>query len=95
MENCPDCVLIFGALENQHKNLFELRDDKAYAGTDADVWQAIRFFNELKVFDLKELEPEDQKCSICGEPYDDLDEDDIPCARPAALLAHSRKRVPG
>lgn len=58
---------------NQAENMFTLEDDEAYAGTEADIWQAIRIFNQLKVVDLKELAPEDRSCSICSQPYDDLE----------------------
>lgn len=59
--------------ENLHTHSFELQVDKAYAETDAEVWQAIRVFNELKVVDLLEIDPEDRTCSICMHPYDDLE----------------------
>lgn len=57
--------------------MFELAHDEAYAGTHADVWQAIRFFNELKVVNPAELEPEDRACSICMQPYDDPEDENI------------------
>lgn len=63
--------------ENPDKNMFELEWDEAYAGTRNDVWKAIRFFNELKVVSLKELEPEDRTCLICREPYEDPEDGNI------------------
>lgn len=57
--------------ENQDKNTFELELDEAHAGTQSDDWEAIQFFNELRVVSLKGLEPDDRTCSICMQPYDD------------------------
>ena len=57
--------------------MIELANDEAYAGTQADVWQAIRFLNELEGVNVAELEPEDRTCSICVQPYEDPEDGDI------------------
>lgn len=56
--------------ENREEPMFQLEEDEAYAGTEPDVWHAMRFFNRLEVVDLEKLEP-DSMCSICMQPYDD------------------------
>ena len=63
-------------MENQDKNMFELEENEAYA---VEVWQAMRFVNELKAVALNELLPEDQICSICRQPYGNLEKDATGC----------------
>lgn len=63
--------------ENQNEPMFQLNDYEAYAGTEAKVWQAMRFFNKLEAVDLNELAPEDRTCSICRLAYDDPKDGDI------------------
>ncbi|MCJ1263671.1 hypothetical protein MMC22_003541 [Lobaria immixta] len=62
------------ATENRNEHMFKLGDDEAYASTQAVVWQAMRFFNQLEVVDLKDLAPKDRTCSICKLPYNDSED---------------------
>ena len=66
-------------MENQDKNMFELDDEDAYAGTEVEVWQAMRFLNELKAVTLNELSAEDHTCAICMQPYGDIDKEATGC----------------
>lgn len=60
-----------GFIQHQRQDMFELDDDEAYAGTEADVWHAIRVFNNCEVVGLNELTPEERKCLVCKLPFDD------------------------
>ncbi|MCJ1424416.1 hypothetical protein MMC29_002304 [Sticta canariensis] len=63
-----------GFIQGQRQDMFELDDDEAYAGTEADVWHAIRAFNNCEVVGLNELTPEERTCLVCKLPFDDPEE---------------------
>ena len=67
------------SMESQDQNTFELGDDEAYAGIAVKVWQAVRFFNELKAVAFNELPLGDQECPICRQEYDDPEKENVGC----------------
>ena len=59
-------------------NEFSIPDHEAYARTDIETVEAIEFLlTKLEPIDLESLDPDQRKCSICGQRYHFSEDDKL------------------